>query len=343
MKRTVVALAALAAISGAAFQPPAQAPLPNYDRRTRNAAAVPDAIAPEHVVALNSLKARVPQLEVKRSKVSGAPNFFSSHASFLTGPDAQGLAVRPATSAGFAKSDPHRAVKAFLNEHSALLGYGPEALNGARISREYVGAHNGLRTVVWQQELNGISVLDAIVIAHVTQRGELVNLYSELVPDANRAALNGLRGVAPAAAAPALSAAQAIVIGARSVGDEIAVGSLASLGEAQGAARKQSFQGTGALKGEQSAQLVWLPLNASTMRLCWEVIVSSKARSEMFLVIIDAETGEVVVRRCLTNYLTNATFNVYTSDSPSPFSPGYQVPGNPVQPAIIARTMVTFP
>src|SRR5215213_4084635 len=110
MKRTVVALAALAAISGAAFQPPAQAPLPNYDRRTRHAAMVPDAIAPEHAAAINSLKTRVPQLEVKHSKVFGTPNFFSSHASFLTGPDVQGRAVLPATSAGFAKSDPHRAV-----------------------------------------------------------------------------------------------------------------------------------------------------------------------------------------------------------------------------------------
>src|SRR5947207_3375694 len=175
MKRTVVALAALAAVSGAAFQPPARAPLPNYDRRTRNAAAVPDAIAPEHAAAVASLKTRVPQLEVKRSKVLGAPNFFSSRASFLTGPDAQGLAVLPATASAFAKSDPHRAAKAFLNEHSALLGYGAEALNGTRVSREHVGSHNGMRTVVWQQELNGIPVFEAIVIAHITQRGELVN------------------------------------------------------------------------------------------------------------------------------------------------------------------------
>ncbi len=343
MKRTVVALAALVAISGAAFQPPVLAPLPNYDRRTQRAAAVPDAIAPEHAAAVNSLKTRVPQLEVKRSKVFGAPNFFSSRASFLTGPDAQGLAVLPATAAGFPQNDPHRAVKAFLNEHSAMLGYGAEALNGTRISREYVGTHNGLRTVVWQQDFNGIPVFDAIVIAHVTRRGELVNLYSELVPDANRAALNGLRGVAPAAAAPGLSAAEAIVIAARSIGDAITIESLASSSEAYGAARKQSFQGSGALKGEQSAQLIWLPLNAGTMRLCWQTIVSSKSRSEMFLVIVDAETGEIVVRRCLTNYLTNATYNVYTSDSPSPFSPGYQTPGNPAQPPLVARTLVTFP
>src|SRR6185503_4389167 len=202
------------AISGAAFQPPAQAPLPNYDRRTRNAAAVPDAIAPEHAVAINSLKTRVPQLEVKRSKVSGAPNFFSSHASFLTGPDAQGLAVLPATSAGFAKSDPHRAVKAFLNEHSALLGYGAEALNGARVSREYVGAHNGLRTVVWQQELNGIPVFEAITMGHITRNGELVNLYTDFIPDADGAAVRGMKGRAAAAAAnaPRLSAAEVIVL-----------------------------------------------------------------------------------------------------------------------------------
>ena len=45
--------------------------------------------------------------------------------------------------------------------------------------------------------------------------------------------------------------------------------------------------------------LVWLPMNEKLMRLCWEVILTSHARSEMFLLVVDAQTGEVVHQRKL--------------------------------------------
>ena len=122
MKRTLVALVALFAMASQALQPPAHAPLPNFDIRTANAAAVPENIAPEHAGAVASLKTRVPLLAVKRSKVLGTPGFFSSRESFLTGPDGEGLAVTAAGAQAFGKNDPHRAVKAFLSEHAAMLG-----------------------------------------------------------------------------------------------------------------------------------------------------------------------------------------------------------------------------
>ena len=155
MKRIVVALVALVAVSGFALQKPVHAPLPNFDIRTDHAAAVPGTVAPEHAAAVDGLKSRVPLLEVKRSKVLGAPVFFSSRESFLTGPDGQGLAVSEVSAAAFGKNDPHRAVKAFLQEHASLFGFGAEVLGTAAVSRDYVTPHNGVRTVIWQQELAG--------------------------------------------------------------------------------------------------------------------------------------------------------------------------------------------
>src|ERR1043166_5823616 len=146
MKRTLVAVSALAAVCVGAFQPPARTPLPNFDVRTERAAAAADIIPPEHVDAVAGLQARVPELEIKRSRILNAPNFFSSRSSFLTGPDAAGLGVSSETAQKIPKDDPHRAVKAFLNEHAGLLGYGAEVLNGARVNRDYVAAHNGLHT-----------------------------------------------------------------------------------------------------------------------------------------------------------------------------------------------------
>ena len=346
MKRILVAVSALLAVSASAILPPGRAPLPNFDVRAPQAADGPEAVALEHLPAVSALQARVPQLKVTRSQVLNTPSFFSSSSGFLTGPDAQGLGVLPATAQGIPANDPHRAVKAFMTEHAALIGYGADALTGARVNRDYVGAHNGMRTVVWQQELNGIPLFDAITMGHITSRGELVNLYTHFVPDANAAAVRGLKGratVAGAAAAARLSAAEAIVIAARNIGDEITVSSLTSLETASGPNRKQVFRGSGALNGDQQSELVWMPLNSSTLRLYWQAIITSRTRGEMFLCLVDAETGEVVVRRCLTNYLTNSTYNVWTSDSPSPFSPGYAVPGNPAQPPVVARSLITLP
>src|ERR1041384_3144577 len=81
-------------------------------------------------------------------------------------------------------------------------------------------------------------------------------------------------------------------------------------------------------------------MSSSQMRLCWFVRVVSQGRGEAFHLLIDADSGELLVRRAVTVYLTNATYNVFTSDSPSPLSPGLQSPGS-FQAPIIPRTLVT--
>ena len=344
MKRIVVALVALVAVTGFALQKPVHAPLPNFDVRTDHAAAVPGTVAPEHAAAVDGLKSRVPLLEVKRSKVLGAPVFFSSRESFLTGPDGQGLAVSEVSAGAFGKNDPHRAVKAFLQENASLFGYGAEVLGTATVSRDYVTAHNGVRTVIWQQELEGIPVYGAILMGHITSRGELVNLYNQLVADVGGAAARGLggRSVATAPAVTRLGAVDAILAGARNVGAETTARELNSLAAAQSAKRKEAFRSNGALNGDQYAELAWLPLSGNTLRLCWQVIITSRERGEMFLLIVDAESGQVLVRRSLTDHISDVTYNVWTSDSPSPFSPGHQVP-SPLQPPVVNRTLVTIP
>src|SRR5205814_3348350 len=77
------------------------------------------------------------------------------------------------------------------------------------------------------------------------------------------------------------------------------------------------------------------------MRLCWEVILTSRSRGEMFRVLIDADTGEPLVRHCLTDYLSEATYRVYTGDSPSPLSPGHAAPST-LQPPLVPRSLFTI-
>ena len=60
------------------------------------------------------------------------------------------------------------------------------------------------------------------------------------------------------------------------------------------------------------------------------------------MVVVDAQTGGALARCCMTYSLSDAAYNVYTSDSPSPFSPGHSQPLT-TQPSVTSRTVVTWP
>ncbi|MFZ2644495.1 MAG: M36 family metallopeptidase, partial [Verrucomicrobiia bacterium] len=228
-----------------------------------------------------------------------------------------------------------------MNEHSALFGHGAEVLANVRVKRDYVTPHNGMNTVVWQQELDGIAVFDGVLMAHTTQRGELVNVSSQFLADPAKAADKGSANRLTAQQAPKVSAAQAVVAAANSIGETTTEKEVTATGQAPIGAEKRQHHTARGLLGETDAKLVWLPMNRDTLQLCWEVVLTSQTRGEMFQIVVDAQTGEVLVRRCLTTYISDASYNVFTSDSPSPFSPGHLTPSS-VQPALVSRQMVTL-
>ena len=82
-------------------------------------------------------------------------------------------------------------------------------------------------------------------------------------------------------------------------------------------------------------------MNRSTMRLSWQVELTSQARGELFRVLVDAQTGEALIRHGLTYYISEATYRVFASDSPSPFSPGHAAPSTD-QPRLVERQLVTL-
>ncbi|MCL4788922.1 MAG: M36 family metallopeptidase, partial [Verrucomicrobia bacterium] len=320
----------------------------NFDRRTATSAnVVPRAAAlpAERLNAEARLRDRLPALQLDRHPILDSPKWIASREGFLTGPDGMGPAMANAAVARqpVAPNDPHRVVKAFLNEHAGVFGHDASALERARISRDYVTAHSGMRTTVWQQEHKGIEVFEAVFLAHITRDGELVNLASQFVPDEARAAIKGEpRFAATGVIAPAISAADALAIAARHLGDdESAASNLEPQDQPDGPDRRQKFRG-GAIKGEANVRLCWLPLAGNEMRLCWRMILTSRAAKAMFRLVVDATTGEVWVRHCLTDDISDATYRVFTGDSPTPFSPAYSTPGNTNQPATVARQLVTL-
>jgi hypothetical protein len=334
----------LLAAKSPAFAPAARTPLPDFDRRTDGLQAGA-AVSGDQRSAVEQLRARLPSARVDFDPVTGAPKMISAGDRFLSGTNGQGRAISATVAAGFA-GDPHRATKAFVREHSQLFGYGPEIFDKARVKREFVAPHNGMKTVVWEQQVDAIPVFEAVFISHTTSRGELVNLSSQFVPDPESAADRGVTNRAALVAAPGISARQAVAIAARNVGEAVEESGITPVQKttpataAPNSEKRQEFK-SAVFKGNAEAKLGWLPMDQNRMRLCWDVVLMSRTRGEMFRVLVDVQTGEPLLRRCLTDYLSEATYRVYTSDSPSPFSPGYTAPTTS-QPPLVSRTLLTF-
>ena len=325
-------------VKSSAASPPLRPKLPAIDRRNAEQAAAKTPA--ESRAAVTALRARMPGLTVDADPITGGPRLVQSPRGFLTGPGGEGAAVAGAAARAVPAGDDLRAVKTFLAEHRAIFGHGPEALETAVKGRDFTDTHNGLRTVIWKQAVDGIPVFEALLKAHVTARGELVNIGSGWVRDAVAAANAGTRNRATAVAAPGITAAQALAVAASSVGEKVQPAEIVAAGAAEGATRRQSF--TTPVLSDATAEYVWLPMGAAELRLCWQTIFSSRARGEMFLAQVDAETGELLLRRCLTEYISDASYRVYTSDSPTPLSPGHATPLT-TQPAAATRTLVTTP
>src|SRR5678815_8893 len=166
--------------SNGAYSNGKQKALPNLDKRPRQQPPSAEAAA-EQRLALTRLQERAPGIKVEFDEVVGTPRFISSPHGFLTGAEGKGGTIGAAALEAFPANDPHRVVKSFLRQHAQLFGHGPEVLNGARTLRDDVTAHSGLRTVIWEQQLDDIAVFEGKLVGHITKRGELVSLSSGFI------------------------------------------------------------------------------------------------------------------------------------------------------------------
>lgn len=318
--------------------------LPNFDRRAP-AREPKDEPRKTSIAATNQTMPaptpldRIKGAQIDRPSTAGAPIFIRSTHQFLTGPDGSSGAVDAASVNATHASDPHRVIKAFVNSNSVVFGFNSEILNAAEIKRNYVTPHNRMRTVVWEQRFKSLQVFGATFKAHLSERNELINVASSLLANPEQDANQGSNAQATNIAAPTISAKAAVVIAAANIEVTLAETDLAATDTPTGIEHNQHFRAP--LLNYIQARILWLPMDSAALRLCWEIILTGKAQGRMFRVIVDAENGDVLVRHCLTNDIRPASYNVFTSDSPSPFSPGLAAPAS-TQPALVARTLVSL-
>ncbi len=357
---SLLTLCSLSALNADAFVDPGNR-LPNIDSRTQTTAQdslvatneMEVAYASAQTAAIASLETCIKDVRVSCDPITGAPRLISAQGGFLTESAGQGSAISADALEAFSLDDPNRIIYAFINEHESLFGHTSEHLEEAELKSDSVNSRNGLRTVIWQQHVDEIPVFQGLFIAHLTKHEELVSIKSHFIPNPATAADAVVADRASLVSTPPISADEAVALAANNIhfpisenGAQIQTPNslhpehVVQVDNPTGATKQQRFTAPD-LSGESIADLVWLPMNRAILRLCWQVILTSTQRGEMFRVLVDAQTGDVLIRHGLTEYLSDATYRVFTSDSPSPFSPGHTSP-NSSQPSLVSRSLVVI-
>ncbi len=304
----------------------------NADTREPN--AIPTDLEKLRQTAAAALREQVPGVRIDFDEITGGPKNITAVGKFLSPPAADGRI--------------DEVVARFVDVYRDLFGHGSLALKGgnSRITRDDTAAHNGQKTVVWQQELDGIPFFQTILRASLTKNGELITLGGNYLGDPAAATRLDADQRAALIANPPVAATRAIVLAAADIDTVVDEKLVSRTDGPQGIEKKQEFQAPAI--SDTRAGLAWVPMSAGSARLAWDVIIMSIGRGEMFRVLVDAENGAILVRQGLTNYITPASYRVYAKaatkqphDSPTPLSPGHPTPLT-TQPPLVTRELVTL-
>ena len=176
--------------------------------------------------------------------------------------------------------------QAFVAERVSDLGLVPGDLD-MEISSSYVSKHTGVSHVYLQQMKDGIPVLGAILNVNVGADGSVLSLGNRFHPEL---------ALWTGASLPSVAAIDAGRAAALHVGHEADFAVKSSLG---GARHETLLDNGGFASTDVPAKLVWLPLAVDDVRLAWELQIDLAAESHLWMVYVDAQGGDVLMRRDL--------------------------------------------
>jgi len=201
---------------------------------------------------------------------TGGVRFVGRTDGFLTGPSG---------------ADPAQVGLDYVAEHRGAFGLDAQDLDALRLTSRYT-SDDGVTHTAYVQTAGGIPAYDNDLYTNVAKDGQLINVSG--------AAVGGL--TAPATK-PAVGAGEALAAAGRDVGGA------ASLSPSSN--QDATPERTTTFSSGDRASLVLFNSGKST-QLAWKVLVTDR-HSYLYEVVVDASTGEVLARRSLTAFVSNAS------------------------------------
>ena len=195
-------------------------------------------------------------------------------------PHTGALRIVDVTDLAIARELPPEGIRNALTRVAARLGLdGPDSESLTPL-RDFTSASNNVRHVVFGQTVDGIRVLDAEIQVHLDGAGRAVRITS-----------SAARGQRPPRNARLVSAAQAAVAAAANVRPSV-VFSPVPVGPQSQTARFAR----GPFKSDVVVTPAWFPMS-DALRLAWLVDIELDGDPQRYDVVVDAASGEVLLRR----------------------------------------------
>jgi subtilase family serine protease len=262
MRMGVVSVAVVVGLMGqvgTGQQPENAPPKPDFDVRSGRAPAAPSARA------ANEMARR------RTGRESAAPRVHP-HTGALRVIDAPGVFVSPNATA--------TELSTALGDVTARLGLDDDDLSAVEMVRDYTSASTGLRHVTFAQQLDGLPVFGGVVTLHIATDGSIVRVNSSAARGSGR----GRRA--------AMTADAAVVAAAADVSPNTPFAPVRL--DAGNASRARFARGR--FPRDIASSLEWFPVDGG-VRLAWRVELETVPLSQFYDLLIDATSGELLVRR----------------------------------------------
>jgi len=196
---------------------------------------------------------------------------------------------------------PEQVVSAFIKANARKFTLAPLDLRqpNARVHQDFETKHNGTRHVRWQQQKDGLDIYGATFSMNLTHDNQIINVSSRALHLPEVRFHDTVK----------ITAEESVRVAAEHLKAEPST-----------------------LNIQRPAQTTWYPLDMLSVVKAWDILAA--AGSETHRLIVRADTGAVVVDYNCTWSLEPITLQVYTNDSPTPFSPGMDAPTNYVPPTV---------
>jgi uncharacterized repeat protein (TIGR01451 family) len=230
-----------------------------------------------------------------------------------------------------------KVVRGFLERNASLYGLTARQVAHLKKISDYTNPEGNLSWVELRQDIKGIPVFQGELRAVLTRDGELARTVGRLIPDLDDAEV--IDGGDVEIPAMQLSAAQAVAVGAESLGVTVNPEELVL--------KESSADGTmfvferGPFDDDIKVELTYFPLESGIVTPSWSMTLWQDVPA--YYTLVDADGGEVVWQKNITDQQTQGvTYNVYDGDSPAPISPSNALPGMNIQGVQVPRSTITL-
>lgn len=327
----------------ALIAPPTEA-LPRIDARQ---AALPADVFTDALVSTPQqdsaglVRKIYPNLTLRWNAVTGTPKSLYTLNALLT----------PAS-----QQEAPQVVRNFVSANRSLYGLSTEDLGTLVLVRNAASPgssplqktiRHSLTHIGLDQRWLGRQVYPATLVGSVTGEGRLTSMAGEVVPNI-AATIN--------ATEPTLAPLQALERAASSIGATFDASQHPVVSASSGDERRQTFERGPDFEYDVPIRLIYYVVARGNVRLVWEATVTKVANEISYHVLVDAVTGDILLRQSITDFDT-PRWRVYAQelsvptedpkddmrpyDSPTPRSPGPAAPDGSQGVAVASQLIQT--